>query len=565
MRRSRLPVARAARSVVAVAMLAGAAVTAAPSGAADATTPFALPSLIRGVHVNDVARSFALASGQGIQVLFTAVPGQAVTASVTASTDGSSVQGCPLVGDVLDPAGQRIAARQCVSGTITFPTAIIRGTGLHRVVLRPAPGTSATVSVGVRATGPATITPNIGPRTVTVPARGVLDLAYRMECSVFGLVEIGRRSPGGRDTAAVVRPDGTALGQATDHVTTSMSGVHQVRLTNPGTAALTVPVHLSKGRDVVRAVPADGTPVDVALPLKGQQARLTFAATAGQRVVATVTDRRFNGDPAIAPAGRLIGPDGRTWGTLDLRGEGESSALVATTGTQTLVVDPVAWTTGSLRIALHLVADPEPVPATPGTLARPGPATTLTASTPWTNPTLKFKARHHQRYLLQMTSDVDAVVRWRDASGAEEVLGTVSPRYGFGNTLIVEHTGTQTVILDPIGAGTGSAQAHVNLDRDDGIVLGQARTVKLETEETVTLFIDPEVSQGQVLTYRVTDNLMGPLLLRLGDVEDYPSIEVPRNSSSGTLPPIVRTGVETLTVSNRGVGGTITLLLTSAP
>src|SRR4030095_14379443 len=107
--------------------------------------------------------------------------------------------------------------------------------------------------------------------------------------------------------------------------------------------------------DVTGSIAADGVPVGVAITSLGQNARLTFNGTAGQRISVTSTSNTI---PASTFS--LIKPDGWNLFSGDMWGGGNGFMdvqVLPVTGTYSLFVDPWWGHTGSVTLTLYEVAD----------------------------------------------------------------------------------------------------------------------------------------------------------------------------------------------------------------
>ncbi|MFN8076674.1 MAG: hypothetical protein U0Q15_14810 [Kineosporiaceae bacterium] len=542
---------RAALAAVAIVAAAGV-----PLGAAEPAQ--AATSLVRGVHAGGPARQFSLGAGDDLTVLFTALPGQTVTAAVTAGTYPAS---CDAKVWLVSPSGTALTPQVCGGRGVTLPATVVSGSGLFGVRVAGQGSATGAVTVAVSSTGARTITPNIGALSVTVPAGGSTDLAFRLEQGEFAHVELGAASPSGGSLprAQLLGPTGAALPGDLDHATTTTSGVHRIRVTNPASFARTVPVDLTKGRDQVAWITPGASGVRVQLPLKGQQARVSFSSPAGYRVVVTPSDYRFNGDQTWSADGTFVGPDGKAWGALTtLRSPADSGDTVPVGGSQTLVIDPPIWLTGSLTVAVALVKDPAPVALTVGT------PLTLAAPEPWTNPSATFSATRGELLDLSFTSSAAAFVALTGPDGGDAAYGTLDATHPFRQTLRVPQTGTYRLVLNPTGAASAPIQVSVTKAGDAGITLGTPRRVTLgaDAEAAIVLDIDPALAAGRALTFSITDSTVGELDLQVvSSSYILTPVHVAAGDASGTLTAVPTAGQYQILILNNGPAGQFTLRL----
>jgi hypothetical protein len=123
-----------------------------------------------------------------------------------------------------------------------------------------------------------------------------------------------------------------------------------------------------------------------------------------------------------------------------------------TTGTYTIVVDPVNHAVGSVTLALTTV----PVDTT-GTVTIGGPALTVTLGTPGQNAAVTVKGTAGQQLTVRTTANTVGwvVARLRKPDGT-----VLSSLQRFGNfdlpPQMLPTTGNYTIELDPVGPATGS-------------------------------------------------------------------------------------------------------------
>ncbi|MFN8074277.1 MAG: hypothetical protein U0Q15_02515 [Kineosporiaceae bacterium] len=519
------------------------------------------PTLVRGVHVNGPARTFTPAAGQDLKVLFTAVPGQVLSFSVK----GTYGDPCDVNASVLTPRGVERQAVACAGAGAVVAPVRVDASGLWAVAFDVAAGKEGSVTVGVTATGPATVTPNIGALSVTLPANGTRDLAFRLEKGEYAHFAAFKPLPGEDFAPAqgqVLRPDGTTLTANPNHVTTDQSGVHRLRITSYRSVPVTVAVDLVKGRDIVGgSIVPGGPPLMVTLPVRGQQARITFPATAGQRVVVESSDYVMSGGDDTNVGGDLVGPDGSVWGGMTLYPWGESTSLVRVTGTQTLVVDPSGEATGRLTIALRTVTDPARRTLALGTsLALPAPE-------PFTNPSIEFRGSKGQWVRFTVSSATMIDLRMHDPVIGLYPLGNVSGTSEFDSSptrswmLHLRSADPHKVVLNFFGPA--SAPSTVSLDAVplSDISLGTPRTVRMDAE-VVALRIDRDLTADQALSWNIAQSTVGAVTVELRNDNGASlegSAEALADGGSGTFRPVFAAGPYTVLLHRHGPAGSLVL------
>jgi YD repeat-containing protein len=269
--------------------------------------------------------------------------------------------------------------------------------------------------------------------------------------------------------ASIVKAIGSACGTTTlmDQQTLPLTGTYTLMLdpsgSNTGSATVTVHTFI----DVIGPITADGTPVAVSLPTPAQNARLTFAGTAGQVVSGWVTNATIPGfcGGAYAFALTLLRPDGSLQASIPSCGGSVflDRQTLSTTGTYTLMLDPVGTSTGNATVSLYTVVDLV-VPATNGA------PNAVSITTPGQNARFTFSGTPGQ-----------VVTGWVTSA---TIPGFCGGPYAFALTLLrpdgstqasipscggsvfldrqtLSMTGTYTLMLDPVEWHTGNATVSV--------------------------------------------------------------------------------------------------------
>jgi hypothetical protein len=159
------------------------------------------------------------------------------------------------------------------------------------------------------------------------------------------------------------RPDGSTQqsvpscggGVFLDRQTLSMSGTYTLLLDPNGAGVGAATVTLYTVLDVNGTIQPNGPSVPVTITTPGQNARLTFTATAGQVVTASTFGNTIPGNCfSYAYYLSIVKPDGSTLvsgpscgGSLSL-----GQRTLPSAGTYTIVLDPTDSRTGSISIAL---------------------------------------------------------------------------------------------------------------------------------------------------------------------------------------------------------------------
>jgi YD repeat-containing protein len=273
---------------------------------------------------------------------------------------------------------------------------------------------------------------------------------------------------GGSGYLSVYRPDGVQMNYPEfmypgsffghriaflDRLTVPVDGTYSI-LIDPSRADInstTVTLSLPP-EDVVESITPGGPPVTVSTTL-GQNARLTFEGTAGQRVSLTI------GNVSIGVSKvSIVHPDGWTM-VYDYIYNGGSVRFFDTltlpmTGTYTIYVDPLQSDTGQMTLTLNDVP-----PDASGSLTIGGPPSTLDITTPGQNGQMTFEGTADQHVSLNITDVTisNSNVSIFNPDGSYLIYGTY---VSFNGILISNLTlpadGTYRIVVDPYGPPTGS-------------------------------------------------------------------------------------------------------------
>ena len=205
-------------------------------------------------------------------------------------------------------------------------------------------------------------------------------------------------------TLSILKPDGSALGNnrfigpgTTFLDTTSLptAGTYTIVLdpngASMGTATLQV---YDVPPDAGGPITPGGAPVTMATTVPGQNGRLTFAGTAGQRVSLKISNVTYS-----AATAQLLDPSGNAVGGSVLFGTGGGfvdTRTLPSTGTYSLTVDPPNMTTGQAIFTVYNVP-----PDVTGTIT-PDSGFVASISTPGQNASYTFDGTVGQRISLKV-------------------------------------------------------------------------------------------------------------------------------------------------------------------
>ncbi len=213
--------------------------------------------------------------------------------------------------------------------------------------------------------------------------------------------------------------------------------------------------------DLSGTITPDGGPVVANITAKGQNAGYTFTGTANQRV-----SLRFNGSGWTGLYWvRILRPEGiELTSTLSVFGW-QDPVTLPVSGIYTVVIDPIAGATGSTTLTAYDVP-----PDSSGPIQPNGPPVnvTVTADNAGQNANLTFDSTVNQQATINVTGSTFP------QAYAHLYLGTpptnpISLNHLFlgGNTTIgpisLSAAGSYTLVIDPIGGFTGSANIALTL------------------------------------------------------------------------------------------------------
>jgi hypothetical protein len=233
-------------------------------------------------------------------------------------------------------------------------------------------------------------------------------------------------------------------------------------------------------------ITANGTPVTTTTTTGGENATLTFAGTAGNRVAMRIYNVTMSPKPSTGIKVSIRKPDGTTLVSPFDVGSGGTFLEPVTTpvnGTYTIVLDGQSTYKGKATVALWTVPADPTGSTTPGGVAVP-----LAMTTPGQNGTVTFAATAGQRVGVKLSSNnvgTNAVNSLRlsvlkpDTSVlvANTSLGTSG---GFIEPFAIPADGTYTVKVDPRqwNAGTATVTLYdVAADQAGAITAGTPLTV----------------------------------------------------------------------------------------
>jgi hypothetical protein len=409
--------------------------------------------------------SIATANRIGLAV-FEGIAGHRLSLRGTNSTF-TGTSGCDVSVSILKP-----------DSTVLSPAGCMEGSGFLDAVTTPISGTyTILVDPSNTASGSLTLTPydfldvtgTIAPggsavtAATTIPGqngRYTFAGTSNQRVSLRGTNGTTAQILGCDIAASILKPDGNAIAAATcmegsgfiDATTLPSTGTYTVLVDPTSWIAGSVTLNLyNVPPDITGTITSGGSAVTVTTTAPGQNGILTFSGTANQRVFVVGTNG-ISGQVAITcdVSATIRKPDGSTLASACMEGSGIiDTQTLPTTGTYSILVDPVLHVTGSLTLALTDV----PADVT-GTIAADGSLVSATNTAAGQNAVYSFSGTAGQRVSLDVGTGPSATVTIRRPNGGVLGSATVGPYFIEPVTLL--ESGTHTVVVDYWGTGTGT-------------------------------------------------------------------------------------------------------------
>jgi RHS repeat-associated protein len=279
-------------------------------------------------------------------------------------------------------------------------------------------------------------------------------------------------------TLKILNPDGSTLVDSYDYpnrfvdvVTLPQTGTYTIiydPISQTGSLTFTLYDVLP---DPSSSITPGGAPVTLTTTTPGQNMKLTFSGSVGQRI--SLLTSGASGFSGCCQYLKIFNPDGSELvSSYNYPNRFVDVQTLPKKGTYTITYDPVGTQKGSLTFTLYNV----PADAS-GSITVGGPAVRLTTTTPGQNMKLTFGGTVGQ--LLTLTTSNDS------GFGCCQYLNVFNPDgtqllsdYNYGNRTVtlpaLPQPGTYTIKYDPDGAKTGSLTFQLSVRQ--GAAAAQATT-----------------------------------------------------------------------------------------
>jgi hypothetical protein len=405
--------------------------------------------------------------GQNATVTFGGLAGQRVSLELSDVTVGTSTC-CSTKVTFLRPDGKSLVTGQAGTNGGFVDAVVLPTSGTYTIALDPQGAATGSLTLLLNDVPPdatavivpggaaVTVSTTIPGQNATVTFGGVAGQRVSLELID---VSIGT-STCCSARVSILKPNGATLvsalsfgngGGFADAVVLPTTGTYTIVVDpqGPATGSATLVLH-DVPPDVASAIVAGGAPVTVTATIPGQNARLTFSGTSGQRISVSigpaccatrVSILKPNGATLVGPAGF-----GASGGFLD-------TVVLTSTGTHTVIIDLQGPGTGDVTITLH------DVPADVTGSISFGDSRTVVTTVPGQNARLSFAGVAGQQMSLVVPSGCCAVAITVIRPSGSTLVGPVvlGAGGGFIDATVLPATGTYTIVIDPQGASTGGS------------------------------------------------------------------------------------------------------------
>ncbi|MFL6138987.1 MAG: beta strand repeat-containing protein, partial [Frankiaceae bacterium] len=461
------------------------------------------------IAIDGPPQTVTTAAGQNAALTFSATAGQRVQLQFSGSTYPSTC--CNPTERLYKPDGTQLWATS--GGTAFMDTTTLPVDGTYKIYVDPSSNTTGSITAtltSVPADTNGTIVVDGAAQTVTTVAGQNANLTFTGTTGQRVQIQFSNSTYAStccNPTERVYKPDGTQLWASSgstalmDTTTLPADGTYKIVVDASGTTTGSITAQATSSSDVLGAIAIDG-PTQTVTTVSGQNAQLSFTATAGQRVQLQFSSSTYP-STCCNPTERLYKPDG-----TQLWASSGSTAFMDTTtlpvsGTYKILVDPSGTTAGSISAQLWSVP-----PDSTGTIAIDGPAATAT-TVMGQNATLTFSATAGQRVQLQFSGSTYASTCCNPTERLYKPDGTqlwaTSGSTAFMDTTTLPVDGTYQILVDPSGTTTGSITAtlwSVPADSTGTIAIdGPAATATTVMGQNATLTFSATAGQRVQLQF----------------------------------------------------------------
>jgi YD repeat-containing protein len=419
--------------------------------------------------------------GQNGRFTFSGSAGQRIALRGSNGLSGQFIS-CDVRVSILQPDAHEIAAPTCMEQAGLIGPTVLSTAGTYTIVVDPyssATGNLTLTLYDVLSVADGGIVPGGAPVIVPITTPGQVG---RLTFAGTAGHRISLQGSGWTSqtswcdvNAKILNPDATVLTGPTcmepsgfiDATVLPAAGIYTILIVPESTftGELTLLLH-DVPADLSGSIAPGGAPVSLVLATPGQNGRLTFSGTAGQRLSLQATGGSFGSDPCYCyVVVSILKPDASVLGgssSMTTSGFIDATLLPAT-GTYTIVIDPERSGTGRLTLTLFEVAADAVATTTPG-----GTPARLSMTTPGQNGRVTFAGTAGQRISASVTGVAPTSIgcEWSltllkpddtPLAGASTCAGDPL----FLDTPPLPSTGTYTLVVNPGGPTTGTVDVTV--------------------------------------------------------------------------------------------------------
>ena len=470
----------------------------APPGVVAADIQYTGRAVVNGATV---VASIPTANKNGLMV-FDGVAGQRINIGFSSVTIGQfNVMGYRPDGIAMTLQPTSISTS---GGGIEWP--LLPMTGTYTIVLDPVGNYTGNATVTVSTELGGTITPGGAAVPVSI-ARVGQNARYTFSGTTGQTVSLGLTSVTMTNaTVSILRPDGSTVvtksgiytNDALDTQVLPMTGTYAI-LVDPQLAyAGGMTLTLYNQADLSGTITLDGPVVPLTLTVPGQRARYTFTGTAGQWM-----NLGLSSVSIASSTVSWLKPDGTTLASATITTAGGSldpSLALPTSGTYTIVVDPMSVNTGTVTLTLSS-------PLT-GSIAIDGASGSVSVTRIGQTARYTFAGTAGQQVNLGLTAVTlsNSYIIMLRPDGSSHATNSFGVAGGSLDPSMLPTTGTYTLVVDPAGVATGAVTLTLSSEITGTLTLNAAPLTITLSRPAQNARLTFAGTAGQLATVRVTGN-----------------------------------------------------------
>jgi YD repeat-containing protein len=281
--------------------------------------------------------------------------------------------------------------------------------------------------------------------------------------------------------------------------------------------------------DYTSPISMGGPAISVSLPTPEQKARLTFSATAGQRMSMLMDNITITQSTVW-----VIGPGLAFSFTAVPNATFLEPVSLPSTGSYTIIIDPTGTYTGSMTVSIYNVVD------VTGNMTPGGSSSSLTMSTPGQKAQITFSGTTGRQVSLRLTNTTITSTNVSITSPGGSLLvpvTTITSPGGFIDTKALPSTGDYTILLDPgfNYTGTTTVSLYDVVDVTGNITIGGAAVNVTTTVPGQNGRLTFTGAANQKVTVNLASNTMGAVTVSLVKLDGTVLTSATSSSASFSL------------------------------